>query len=472
MKTALFDTQIFYRAHLAKDARFDGKFFVAVKTTGIYCRPTCPAKKARLENLEFFLAAELAESAGYRPCLRCRPESAPGSLAWLGKSAMVQAAIKMIEAHASDNLCVQSLADKLGISTRWLSALFSTEVGITPQKLILNKKLNLARGLLEHSSQSITDIAFAAGFNSLRRFNDAFKLRFGKAPSKFRQTPKNKASDSQCLYLRYRPPLCWENLLDFFQKRMLPEIETVTQQYYLRVFSEGDLKGWFKLSLAKDYQIKVEFSFNQKICIVAFVNKIKAMLDLDACPLQVEYDLGQDLTLKPFLTQFSGIRVPGCFNNFELAVRTIIGQRISVKAAKTILQRLVQLCGKPQSIAEDLSLTHFFPEPEDILQADLSSIGLTKARVNTLKALATLITNETLNLSAAANYDETCKILHTIKGIGPWTVEYIAMRALKNPNAFPETDLEIQKKLKQYHFDPKKWVPWRAYGAILMYQIH
>ncbi len=459
----------FYRAHLARDPRFDGKFFVAVKTTGIYCRPICPAKKAQLKNLEFYLYAAQAEEAGYRPCLRCHPETAPGSPLWLGTSDLVQRAMRMMDYGALEELSIADIASKLGIGERWLRELFQQQIGANPQTLLLTKKLDIAKNLLDQSSLAITDIAFSAGFKSIRRFNDAFKLRFHKTPSAFRKEPEGKGQLN--LQLSYRPPYAWHNMLQFLKHRCISGVESVVDNTYQRLITYHDSQGWFKVRPMADHKIDVEFKFNKIPNIVECVARLKNMFDLDADPMVIENHLQEDQALRPYLEQHPGLRIPGGWDGFELAVRAIVGQRISVQAARTILGKIVEMCGEKQQFDPSLSLTHFFPTPEHILTADLSKAGLPKSRIETLKDLAIRISDKSLTLDGTADFTETCNKLLSIKGIGPWTVEYIAMRALRNPNAFPETDLVIQKKITQLHLNPQLWIPWRAYAAILLWSI-
>jgi AraC family transcriptional regulator of adaptative response / DNA-3-methyladenine glycosylase II len=459
----------FYRAHLAKDSRFDGKFFVAVKTTGIYCRPTCPAKKAKLENLEFYIHAYQAEAAGFRPCLRCRPETAPGSAAWIGTCATTRRALRLMENSALEGLSVKDLADKLGISTRWLRELFQQQLGANPQTILLSKKLDIAKNLLETSTLSITDIAFSSGFQSIRRFNDAFKTRFGKTPSNF----KNEPSSNKELKIRlnYRPPYNWEKLINFFAGRAIPQMELVTENSYQRLITYSNTYGWFKATICAPNKIEVEFKLNKNTNIIEFVTRIKNIFDLDCDPMAIDGTLKEDKQLVPFLKTHPGLRVPGGWDGFELAIRAIVGQKISVKGARTTLGKLVTHCGEKQQFDTKLPLTHFFPTPEKILMANLSGIGLTQAKINSIKVLAQEIVNGNIILDGTADFVETCKKLLAIKGIGPWTVQYIAMRALRNPDAFPETDLELQKKIKQFKLHPAKWIPWRAYAALLLWNI-
>jgi AraC family transcriptional regulator of adaptative response / DNA-3-methyladenine glycosylase II len=461
--------QALYKAHLTRDARFDGKFFVAVKTTKIYCRPICPARKAKLENLTFYLHAAQAEDAGYRPCLRCRPETAPGSAAWLGTSTTVKRALRLLEQFAAENLSIEQLANKLGIGERWLRELFQIQVGVTPQRLLLDNKLNIARNLLEHSSQSITDIAFSSGFNSVRRFNDAFKKRFANTPSNFKKY--RSINNVWSLYLSFRPPFAWQTLLAYLKARQISSMELSEENAYQRLIHYQGEQAWLRASLADNNKLKIEFRCSTTVNMLGLVTKVKDMFDLDSDPMLIENDLKQDKKLKPLIEAHPGLRIPGCWDGFELAVRAIIGQLISVKAATTILTRLVMHCGHRQNIDPHLSLTHFFPEPKDILGADLSRLGLTKAKEKAIQALAQAIVDNKVILDGSQDYEQTCRNLLAIRGIGPWTVQYIAMRALKNPDAFPEKDLELQKRISQFELEPSKWSPWRAYAATLLFNL-
>jgi AraC family transcriptional regulator, regulatory protein of adaptative response / DNA-3-methyladenine glycosylase II len=466
---SIYDKEEFYRAHLARDSRFDGQFFVAVKTTMIYCRPICPARKAQLQNLEFYIHAAQAEEAGFRPCRRCRPETAPGSTAWIGTSATIQRAIRLMDCFATEEFPISELAVKLGVSERWLRELFQQQVGVSPSAILMSRRLDIARNLLDQSTLSITEIAFSSGFQSLRRFNDAFKTRFQKSPRAFRKAPLSKAALR--LQLSYRSPYAWDKMLLFLKNRALPQLEWVNDNSYQRLITYGDIRGWFKATQNQQGKIEVEFKLNKTANIMEFVARLKNIFDLDCDPMAIENNLKQDSQLTSFLNQHQGLRIPGCWDGFELAVRAIIGQKISVKAARTVLSRLVENCGESQSLDESITLTHFFPTPENILGADLSQLGLTQSKILTLQELARQVMNKNLLLDGTENLEEVCRKLLAIKGIGRWTVEYIAMRALRNPNAFPATDLELQKKISRLQLNPEKWAPWRAYGAILLWNI-
>lgn len=275
----------------------------------------------------------------------------------------------------------------------------------------------------------------------------------------------------QLLMLRYRPPFNWEKLIGFFEARVVPQMERVEKGRYQRLIRYGDVPGWFEVSLADDHQVKVQFQFAKPVCILDFIQRIKDMLDLDADPLLIEQDLSKDKKLKPLIEKHSGLRIPGGIDGFELAVRAIVGQLISVKAARTLLERLVVHCGEQQNFDDSIGLTHFFPTPQNILEADLSEMGFPKLKVHTLKALAQGVLAGDIVLDRSADYEETCRQLLAIKGIGPWTVAYLSLRCLKNPDAFPESDLEIRKKIAAYDLDASLWSPWRAYATILLFSL-
>ena len=468
MKT-IFNPQEFYRAHLARDPRFDGKFFVAVKTTMIYCRPTCPARKAKLQNLRFYIHAAEAEEAGFRPCLRCRPETAPGSPAWIGTSSTVRRAIRMMDYFAEQDLSIKDIAVKLGIGGRWLRELFQEQVGASPQSILLSKKLDIAKNLLDNSTLSITDIAFSSGFQSIRRFNDAFKKRFNKPPSAFRKEPVSEGKIH--LQLSYRPPYAWDKMIHFLSHRAITGMELVKNNSYQRLIQFGDISGWFQVRHLENNKLDFEVKLNKNANILELIARLKTIFDLDADPMSIENDLKKDKQLKPFLSQHQGLRIAGAWDGFELAVRAIAGQKISVSAARTTLSKLVNLCGEIQTIDSSLPLQRFFPTPKNILENDLSNLGLTSSKIATIKNLAEAVENKKLILDGTEDFDETCHKLLSIKGIGAWTVEYIAMRALKNPNAFPVTDLELKKKIIHFKLTPSNWVPWRAYAAIFLWNI-
>ena len=464
-----YDKNEYYRAHLARDARFDGKFFVAVRTTMIYCRPICPARKAKLVNLTFYTHAAEAEEAGYRPCLRCRPESAPGSPAWIGTSATVRRAVRMMDSCALDGLSIKDIAEKLGVGERWLRDLFQKQVGASPKSILIARKLDIAKNLLENTALSIIDVAFSSGFQSIRRFNDAFKIRFKQPPSKFRK--KSSAQECLSIQISYRPPYAWDHMIAFLQMRAVNGVEWIDGNVYQRSIAYHGVSGWMRVSPCDENKLRFEFGFEKSINIVGFVARLRNMFDLDADPLFIEKALSEDEMLRPYLQQFQGLRIPGAWDGFELAVRAIVGQRISVKAASTILGRITTVAGEPRIGCSVAGLTRLFPTPERIMEANLSAVGLPASRVDSIKCLSAEINCGNIVLDGTVDFGETCRKLLAIKGIGKWTVSYIAMRALKDPDAIPETDLIIQQKIKKLGLEPANWAPWRAYAAILLWNI-
>lgn len=468
MKTENQLQQIYYKAHLTRDARFDGKFFVAVKSTGIYCRPICPARKAQLTNLTFYQHAIEAENAGYRPCIRCRPESAPGSAAWQGTHTTVKRAVKMIEQQANQ-LTIKYLAEQLGVSDRWLRQLFKEQLGINPQQLLLDKKLSFAKHLLDHSEFKITDIAYQAGFQSVRRFNDAYLKKFKCAPSMHRKN--TNSSLPQTIQLNYRPPLDKTKLLGFFKFRELAGVEYVTNNSYERILCWENEPIYIKIVFLETHAVQVYIEAEKSINLYPLVARIKKVFDLDCDPLTIEQQLKQDKKLKPFLEKHKGIRIPGCFDDFELIVRAIIGQRISVKAAQTILKRFVDQFGKKFVKQDNPYLYICFPSPKDIAKADLNGLGLPQSKIHSIKAIAQMLHNSELDFSGLVDDTTIYQKLLSIKGIGAWTAQYIAMRLLKDPNAFPEKDLELLKQINAHDLDPNVWEPWRAYVTILLFSL-
>lgn len=464
-----YNEQDFYKAHLARDPRFDGKFFVAVKSTGIYCRPICPARKAQLKNLTFYLYAAQAEEADFRPCMRCRPETAPGSAAWLGTSATVQRAIRLMDHFAVDGLTIAQIAEKLGVGERWLRELFQQQVGASPIAVLNARKLDIARNLLDNSALPITEIALNSGFQSIRRFNDAFKKRFKQSPRDLRKNADPTGNNQ--IHLSYRPPYHWQSLIDFFANRTITGVEQVSENSYERLIQLNGVDGWMRVSNLDNNQLQIEFKFNGKTNLIDFVSRLKALFDLDADPMSIERTLREDPQLETYLKKLTGLRIPGTWDSFESACRAIIGQLISVKAARTILGKLVQRCGKQQTIDANLLLTHFFPTPQELLSSDLNGLSLPASKINSLKAVAQALTDGTLALDGTADEAETRQKLLAIKGIGKWTADNITMRSLKNPDVIPDTDLMIKKRIEELNLNPENWKPWRAYGAALLWNL-
>jgi len=471
----MLDTDQCYRAVLTRDARFDGRFFVAVKTTKVYCRPICRVKTPLRKNCSFFTHAAAAEAAGYRPCKRCRPELAPGASLMEVSSELARAALALISGDFLAENSLEDLATKLGVTDRHMRKVFQDEFGVSPVEYAQTQRLLLAKQLLTDSRLTITEVALASGFRSLRRFNVALKERYRMTPTELRKVKKAKARANSFEFLfrlAYRQPFDWERLLSFLSRRAIPGVEVVEDGAYwrtVRAFRQGrEFTGRIEVRHdAAARMIGVHVS-NELIPSCAMVlERVKRLFDLQADPASINAVLGG-------LSQGrAGLRVPGSFDGFEMAVRAILGQQVSVAAASTLAGRLVAKFGTPLS-EPTVSLTHLFPLTSTLARAGagaLGQLGITSGRARTLIALAQAMDRGDLLLEPGHRVEETLKKLRQIPGIGEWTAQYIAMRALAWPDAFPHNDLGILKALKEKNprkilETTEKWRPWRAYAAL------
>ncbi len=463
----------FYQAILTHDARFDGAFFVGVSSTGIYCRTVCTAKTPRKENCSFFSTAAAAEQAGYRPCLRCRPELAPGNARIDSASRLAADAINRIEDGALMEMSLEELAAEMGITDRHLRRVIQTEFGVSPIELVQTQRLLLAKRLLTDTALPITEIAFASGFASLRRFNALFKQRYRLNPTELRKTRLDAtANETLICELAFRPPFDWQSLLDYLKARALRGIESVEENRYLRTITVGKLSGWIGVeALMEKSVLKVELSTSLAKAMLPVLAGVKRLFDLKADPLQIAAQLGELASANP------GLRMPGAFNGFEIAVRAILGQQISVKSATTLAGRYVASFGEPVE-TPIAALTHLSPAPHRVASADLSeltSLGIIATRAKSIQALARAVADGKLKLEPGANVEQTMELLKELPGVGEWTAQYIAMRALCWPDAFPHTDLGIYKALgtnkpKRVLEIAEAWRPWRAYAVMHLWK--
>jgi AraC family transcriptional regulator, regulatory protein of adaptative response / DNA-3-methyladenine glycosylase II len=464
-----------FRAVRARDRRFDGRFFVGVSSTGIYCRPICPVRPPKRENMRFYSSAAAAEGAGFRPCLRCRPERAPGLASVDAASRLVGAAIAGIEEHALSNARVGDLAASLGVSDRHLRRVTEAELGVSPIELAQTQRLLLAKRLLSETSLHLTEIAFASGFGSVRRFNALFKSRYGLSPRALRGSP-NAAGGLTC-QLEFRPPLAWQSLLSYLRLRAIPGVEWVDETHYRRTVAIDEARGWIAVSQAKNgVALNVEMSPSLAPVIGAVIVRVKHQFDLGAAPDSVSALLLADPTLAGVVRRLPGLRVPGAFDGFELAVRAVLGQQVSVKAATTLAGRWAQRFGA--AIATPYpQLNRLSPNASamvDIAAHEIGALGVVGSRARALIALALAVIERRVVLAYAANVEEQIEALERLPGIGPWTAQYIAMRALHWPDAFPGGDLMLLKAAKcgkkELHARAEAWRPWRAYAAHYLWQ--
>ncbi len=462
-----------YQAMLTHDSRFDGHFFVAVKSTGIYCRPICRSKPPGREKCEFYKLAAAAEAAGFRPCLRCRPELAPGQAPADSAERLTSAAIKQIEAGELQERSVGDLAMSLGVTDRHLRRVLLQNLGVTPIQLAQTRRLLLAKQLLTDTTLSMIDIAFASGFTSLRRFNALFRERYSMAPKTLREKKRQGAGGTsfECR-LFYRAPFEWDSLLDFFSRRVFAGVEEVEGDRYRRTVAIGSHSGW--ISVQNDpaqSALRVEVSISLLPVLMQLLARLRRLFDLEATPQLISTHLGELAIRHP------GLRVPGAFDGFEMAIRAIIGQQISVKAATTFAARLTARFGKLVATPFP-SLTHLAPTPVAIATAtseELTGIGLTQARAKSIQAMAQAVVNGSVKLDIAVSIDQTLAKLKELPGIGDWTANYFAMRVLGWPDAFPSSDLGILKALnttnpREALAVAENWRPWRAYAAMHLWK--
>lgn len=474
-----------YRAVQSRDARFDGRFFTAVLTTGIYCRPVCPARTPLRKNVRFFVCAAAAQEAGFRPCRRCRPEAAPGTPSWAGTSSTVTRALRFIEEGALDEAGVESLAAKLGVGERHLRRLFDQHLGTSPHSVAAARRTHFARALLESTSLPVAQIAHASGFRSLRQFNAVARAVFGRTPTALRSERSVRAERSErttpqgqgTLRLAFRPPLAWEALLDFLAKRATPGVEQVETRRYRRTVAGPRGAGLVEASLSRDGRaLELRLQGVEAGQLLDVVRRARRLFDLDADPLAISAVLGASPLLATSVRARPGLRVPGAWDRFETLVRAVLGQQVSVAAATTLCGRLVQRFGTPVRLAgaeasEKQSLTHLFPTPELLAQNDLSVIGLPRRRAESLRLLSAAIAQDPSLLEPGPVLEALTQRLCALPGIGPWTAHYVAMRAFGEPDAFPSGDLGLRRaaanaSASRLEALSEAWRPWRAYAVM------
>ena len=474
--------EIFERARLSRDARFDGQFFIAVKTTGIYCRPICPANSPKSENIIFYRTAAAAGEAGYRPCLRCRPECAPGTPAWAGTSTTVRRGLRLIAEGALDEGNVDDLADRLGVTSRHLRRLFTRHLGASPLAVAHTQRLHFAKALIDQTSLPMRDIAVASGFGSTRRFNDTFRKTYDRTPRELRRGRESAVVDSVfSVQLAYRRPFDWPSLLGFFAARATPGVEQVHGDRYLRTIAIGDERGVIDVRDAGGVLL-LRLHGIATVSLIAVVQRVRSLFDLDASISDVHTVLACDPVMRRWLKQNPGIRVPGAWDGFELAVRAILGQQVSVKAATTLAGRIVARYGEKIDVSVEGvpgAPGRLFPGPERLKRARLETLGIIGSRARSIRAVAKATSNGQICFDAAQDPDVFAEALKLIPGIGDWTAQYVAMRALKNPDAFPAGDLGLLRAFDEEGGERMKsaellrraeaWRPWRAYAALLIW---
>jgi len=471
------DSTICYQALLSHDSRFDGVFFVGVTSTHIYCRTVCTAKVPAAKNCAFFSSAAAAEQAGFRPCLRCRPELAPGTAKVDAISRLAAAVARRIEDGALAQMSVAELSEEMGVSERHLRRVVDTEFGVSPIELAQTQRLLLAKRLLTDTQLPITEIAFASGFASLRRFNALFKERYNLNPSQLRHARKTKVSDENeaiSCELSYRPPFDWLSLIRFLSARTAAGAEAVIDDStrYVRTARFGQHYGWISVTPSKKKNaLNVQVSTSLSKALMPVLTSVKRLFDLDANPSHISTHLGDLAIMNP------GLRVPGAFDGFEIALRAILGQQVTVKAATTLMGRFVQKFGE-QIETPFAELTHTSPDAHTVSLLkpnEITNIGVLQTRAASIVALAKAVASREIVLDRAFDPEETMRKLKELPGIGDWTAHYIAMRAMNWPDAFPHSDLGIRKALNENNNSrvltlAEPWRPWRSYAAMHLWK--
>ncbi|TXS96671.1 DNA-3-methyladenine glycosylase 2 family protein [Parahaliea maris] len=458
------DPETCRRARLSRDPRFDGEFFLAVRTTGIYCRPICPARLPAEENVQYFREASQAASAGFRPCLRCRPEAAPGSPAWQGSTTTVNRALALINAGALNSGSLEDLATRLGVGERYLRKLFQRELGVSPLAVAQNRRLLFAKQLLVETDLPITGIAFAAGFGSVRRFNSAVRASFGMAPSALRRR-QNLPTGSIRLQLQYREPYDWDGVIDFFARHAIDGIEqvetaaTAGRGRYQRRATVDNIPVQFSVTPASSPgALVLEIHSPEPIELMPLVSRVRRMFDLDANPAAVSEVLGREPALNPLLQHYPGVRSPVVWSPAEATVRAIVGQQVSIGAARTVCARLAEVCESDD-----------FPDPARLAALPDSAFAMPSRRRESLRAACRLL--------PACPPEQLLERLGEQPGIGPWTLAMVGMRGLGDPDCFPNKDLGLLRAWEALGEDSKtlagaaqRWRPFGAYAANLLWR--
>ena len=475
------DAKTCAEARKTRDARFDGRIFIGVLSSGVYCRPICPSRSAKEQNVRYFTSAAAAEEAGFRPCLRCRPECSPGTPAWMGTSATVSRALRLIsEGRLEDG--VDGLASRLGIGSRHLRRLFLRHLGASPTQVAQTRRLHFAKKLIDETSMSMAQVALAAGFGSVRRFNETIARTYQRTPTRLRQLAHRATTAPDHEYwfrLPFRPPFDWERMLAFLSPRATPGVEAVEHGCYRRTILAGGLSGSIEAFLENDGAEHGGGALGVRICIpdprwlFLIIERIRQMFDLNANPFEISSQLSADSLLAQAVARHPGVRVPGCWDGFELAVRAILGQQVTVKGASTLAGRLVREFGT--AVAPRSGLTHLFPAPEMLAGADLARVGLPAARAETIRGLAAAVCDGRIAFTGVPDLRDFLSRLRRLPGIGDWTAQYVAMRALGDPDAFPASDLGLLRAAGMRHARALEqrshaWRPWRAYAAIHLWQ--
>jgi AraC family transcriptional regulator, regulatory protein of adaptative response / DNA-3-methyladenine glycosylase II len=475
-KQMMLDRQICSRARQSRDPRFDGKFFTGVRSTKIYCRSICPVPTVKEKNVCYFPTAAAAAEAGFRPCLRCRPECSPGTPAWLGTSNTVSRALRLIVETGSEDGGMENLAERLGVGSRHLRRLFVQHLGAPPRTIAQTHRLHFAKKLIDETRLPMIDVALAAGFGCVRRFNAAIRKTYNRTPTQIRRLMHQKTLQPENEYvfnLRFRPPYHWSGMLRFLAARAIPGVEVIDSDGYRRSICVNGCNGFFEVSINDAHdELAVRVQIADPHSLYGIIERIRKMFDVNADWASIAPVLKADPELAARISAQPGLRVPGCWDGFELATRAILGQQITVKGATTLAGRIARTFGKPIDNAR--GLTHLFPTAETLANASLTEIGLTQKRAETIRAFARAVCDGKINFERVIDSEAFLATLREIPGIGDWTAQYVAMRALGEPDALPAADLGLLRalgmaKARELEKHAEAWRPWRSYATIYLW---
>jgi len=468
------------RARETRDPRFDGLFFIAVTSTRIYCRPVCPAPSPKSRNIRYYDSAAAAAAAGFRPCLRCRPEAAPGSPLHRAKSDLVAGALRLIEQGSLDETSLPDLARRVGVGERHLRRLFAEELGASPIEVAATRRLLFAKKLLTETALPISAIAPAAGYASLRRFNAAFRATYGKPPRDIRRTrDANATSDELALRLPYRPPYDFAHLMTFLERRVIPGVESVDAGGYRRSFFAAGSPGWLSVApIAGQSALSLRVHHAKPSALGDIVARVRRMFDVDADPLAINAHLRRSALLKPLVRRWPGQRLPNAWDGFELAVRAILGQQVSVAAARTLAARIADRYGTRFEEGAAVGLHALFPPAEALVDAPFEKVGIMRARADAIRTLARAVVAGRVHFRPEQTLAAFEESMVALPGIGSWTAHYVAMRALGQPDAFPAADLILRRAAgegitlttRAVETMSEAWRPWRAYAVMLLWR--
>lgn len=469
------DPEICWRAWSTRDVRFVGRFVMGVRTTGIYCRPGCPARLPARKNVGFYPTPAAAETAGYRACRLCRPDRAPGSPAAGGTTATVTRALRLIDEGALAGGSIEALAERLGVTARWLRELFERHVGASPLDVARTRRAHLARRLLEDTALPVEDVAAAAGYGSARRMRAGLQQTFKLPPAELRKRGVNATAGALELQLAARPPFDASVLLAFFGARAIPGVEALQDGLYRRTFALDGAPAVLEVAPHAS-GVMLRLPVNAVAALPRVLSRVSRMFDLDTDVLAVAEALSADPRLRRAL-KGRVVRVPGAFDPFEAGVRALLGQQVSVAAARTLAGRVVAACGSPLPKPVG-TLTHVFPTPAAVAAAPLETMGLTRSRAAALRGFAAAVASGALDLGTFKDLDDAVQKLTALPGIGDWTAQYLAMRALGEPDAFPAGDLGVRQALatsdtlpseREVRARAERWRPWRAYAVLALW---